>query len=859
MIEPLSFSPPSLPSPPPSPPQLHSSSMRNFIFPPLPLRQSTPPPIVSPPSDTSFFRLDRPHALPETFIAARDSLSQEQVDALTAQLEAVIPSSWSQSFTSHSDSGESRQTNGRGQRSESDPPADPEEWARQRRLSSILSGLGMVLGSVSLSSGALLMQDEEPEQEAAALREELKEDDRSPASFRSFASAQSEATGRLALPHRVSDESNISGISGLSGEYESADEGESWLSRRSSHSSLPRANVQPVRSRRTSVVVEKFPSTLATIVDTSPLVPSPPPHRSALPEVSYGYACGAPADEEVREDEIDAGAEADEEEEGSPSSIGSLVRRSWRRPPQGPGGLSVDASLRAMADDGLGIDLASLELGGAGSKRTVRPQSTYRPSSRPLQSRAPATQTFAETSEPPLATLLPSSPPLVGGLSTLGSTHNSSLSGAPSLAPIPSLSPLPHISPALSPAPSVSSSTTFPFPEPSVVFPLSPSTSSTGPARSPQVRSASFTSTHFEVPQPRLNRRASDQSNLGRRKSVILSSKSSKRLSALITTGLDIVRNRTSSHNSAEGDEVEVMENWAREARRRSRTDGPISAPLPSSAQFSPAPPCARHDYTPSPQASSVIPSPVTGPPSLAPSVTPSLTTSPHTGRTWRSTLSSAEYERLSLNFGVLEMRRQEVIWELCETERSFVNGLRGVIQVFALRLRTRSGAWIKGVPVGVSRLLNWLDDIVYLHSQISTALDAAREAQSPVVVKLADAFIPFVSRLEVHQPYLVRFEAVTRSIDEMTADSMSDFGEFVRMQSSLPECGSLSLSSFLLKPVQRLMKLPLFFRVRPPALLSLFRRLLTSLSRHSNSATSLPRLIPTTSPSSLFCTRPTR
>jgi hypothetical protein len=54
----------------------------------------------------------------------------------------------------------------------------------------------------------------------------------------------------------------------------------------------------------------------------------------------------------------------------------------------------------------------------------------------------------------------------------------------------------------------------------------------------------------------------------------------------------------------------------------------------------------------------------------------------------------------------------------------------------------------------------------------------------------------------------------VTRLIDDMTADSASDFGEFVRMQSSLPECGSLSLSSFLLKPVQRLMKYPLFFRV---------------------------------------------
>ncbi|KAI5480745.1 hypothetical protein MNV49_007151 [Pseudohyphozyma bogoriensis] len=176
------------------------------------------------------------------------------------------------------------------------------------------------------------------------------------------------------------------------------------------------------------------------------------------------------------------------------------------------------------------------------------------------------------------------------------------------------------------------------------------------------------------------------------------------------------------------------------------------------------------------------------------------------------STMTPAEYETMSLRYGRLEMRRQEVIWELCETEKSFVAGLCGVIRVFTLPLRTPEGAWIKGVPVAVSRLFDWLQDIVFLHSQISAALQSTRISNF-VVSKIADAFLPFVSRLEVHQPYLVRFEAVTKAIDEMTADAASDFGEFVRMQSSLPECAALSLSSFLLKPVQRLMKYPLFFK----------------------------------------------
>lgn len=164
-------------------------------------------------------------------------------------------------------------------------------------------------------------------------------------------------------------------------------------------------------------------------------------------------------------------------------------------------------------------------------------------------------------------------------------------------------------------------------------------------------------------------------------------------------------------------------------------------------------------------------------------------------------------------------MKRQEVIFELCETERGFVEGLRGVVELFAAPLRTRDGTWIKDVPPPVSRLLEWLDDIVELHAELSDALDVACEAQSPVVLRIADAFAPFVPRLETHQPYLVRFEVVSTLIDALVhggkGQSRSGFGEFVKVQSARPECGGLSLASFLLKPVQRLMKYPLFFRVR--------------------------------------------
>ncbi|KAH8919349.1 Dbl homology domain-containing protein [Atractiella rhizophila] len=158
-------------------------------------------------------------------------------------------------------------------------------------------------------------------------------------------------------------------------------------------------------------------------------------------------------------------------------------------------------------------------------------------------------------------------------------------------------------------------------------------------------------------------------------------------------------------------------------------------------------------------------------------------------------------------------MKRQEVIWELCETETTFVDGLRSVIRLFSLPLRTPQGRWIKGIPTPISRLFDWLDDIIHVHSEIQDTFEAMRTEQRPIVIHIASILLSHIQKLEVHQPYLVRFEMVTKLIEGMVEDESSDFGEFVRIQSNSPECGSMTLTSFLLKPVQRLMKYPLFFK----------------------------------------------
>ncbi|GAA5921740.1 hypothetical protein JCM3775_001794 [Rhodotorula graminis] len=318
------------------------------------------------------------------------------------------------------------------------------------------------------------------------------------------------------------------------------------------------------------------------------------------------------------------------------------------------------------------------------------------------------------------------------------------------------------------------------------------------------------------------------------------SSKSGRRLSALLSSSFGLGRSRTSLVLPSEADEQPALRSKGPSRPRPLSSDGLSAYQLPpglasGSLPLDDDPPSPQPLRTSSPSPIHRLPSPIPLPvPALA-----SLARSSAVGRTWRSTLAPETYQRLSLEYGTVEMRRQEVIFELCETERAFVVGLRGIVALLATPLRRADGAWLDLVPQSVSRLFEFLDGIVELHAGISAALDEVRAAQAPVVARVADTFAPFVDGLAVHQAYLVHLEAVSALVDDLVAGKLvrpsslhehrhaqqqldgaerardgelGEFTRFLRAQSRRPECGGLSLASFLLKPVQRLMKYPLFF-----------------------------------------------
>ncbi|GAA5983965.1 hypothetical protein JCM10908_005994 [Rhodotorula pacifica] len=179
--------------------------------------------------------------------------------------------------------------------------------------------------------------------------------------------------------------------------------------------------------------------------------------------------------------------------------------------------------------------------------------------------------------------------------------------------------------------------------------------------------------------------------------------------------------------------------------------------------------------------------------------------------RTWKSSLDNDTIVHLTLQHGHDEMHRQEVIFEIIETEQAFVDSMTAILEIYGQTIRDKA---VDGVPRSVTRLFSRLERILDLHVRLTKTLAVAADTQNAgrLVMHFADLFAPYVAEFEVYQAYLLRFEAVTAVLDHESASGMGPFAAFLQENARRPEAAGLSLSSFLLKPIQRLMKYPLFF-----------------------------------------------
>ncbi|AGV14353.1 hypothetical protein, variant 2 [Cryptococcus neoformans var. grubii H99] len=192
----------------------------------------------------------------------------------------------------------------------------------------------------------------------------------------------------------------------------------------------------------------------------------------------------------------------------------------------------------------------------------------------------------------------------------------------------------------------------------------------------------------------------------------------------------------------------------------------------------------------------------------------PITSTAPMAGKTWRSTLPSEDvYHQVVNEMGSDEMKRQEIFWEMCETERGFVDSMKMVMKLFASPLKTPHGKWIDGIPDQICGLFDSLQSIINVHASLVRSQQSLNRNHIIDIFAFIDVFRAWVDQLSIHESFLLGFESVTHLIEKNVKDPLSVFGEFVRMQMKAEVLGSMSLPSMLLKPVQRLTKYPLFLK----------------------------------------------
>ncbi|KAJ3756242.1 hypothetical protein EV360DRAFT_30710, partial [Lentinula raphanica] len=103
------------------------------------------------------------------------------------------------------------------------------------------------------------------------------------------------------------------------------------------------------------------------------------------------------------------------------------------------------------------------------------------------------------------------------------------------------------------------------------------------------------------------------------------------------------------------------------------------------------------------------------------------------------------------------------------------------VVNLFIIPLRVHATkTWISGVPHEIAKVLDWLEDIINLPTQIR---DTLQSFQTPESSFAAHALCACVHKLEIYQPYLVKLSGVLEMLHRLVKDGGSDFGEFVRMQ----------------------------------------------------------------------------
>nr|XP_019568283.1 PREDICTED: intersectin-2 isoform X2 [Rhinolophus sinicus] len=157
-----------------------------------------------------------------------------------------------------------------------------------------------------------------------------------------------------------------------------------------------------------------------------------------------------------------------------------------------------------------------------------------------------------------------------------------------------------------------------------------------------------------------------------------------------------------------------------------------------------------------------------------------------------------------------MERKRQGYIHELIQTEERYVADLQLVVEVFQKRM-AESGFLTEGEMALI--FVNW-KELIMSNTKLLKALRVRKKTggEKMPVQTIGDILAAELSHMQAY----IRFcscQLNGAALLQQKTDEDTDFKDFLKKLASDPRCKGMPLSSFLLKPMQRITRYPLLIR----------------------------------------------
>ncbi|KAM5319414.1 intersectin-2 isoform 2-T2 [Glossophaga mutica] len=157
-----------------------------------------------------------------------------------------------------------------------------------------------------------------------------------------------------------------------------------------------------------------------------------------------------------------------------------------------------------------------------------------------------------------------------------------------------------------------------------------------------------------------------------------------------------------------------------------------------------------------------------------------------------------------------MERKRQGYIHELIQTEERYVDDLQLVVEVFQKQM-AESGSLTEGEMALI--FVNW-KELIMSNTKLLKALRVRKKTggEKMPVQMVGDILAAELSHMQAY----IRFcscQLNGAALLQQKTDEDADFKEFLKKLASDPRCKGMPLSSFLLKPMQRITRYPLLIR----------------------------------------------